>query len=128
MLFITTKITWKRIASIITSITHKLKILLTDEINCGVQCTRTEFLCQTSDTCIEYAKVCDGNNDCLDGSDENFCQNTSCDTKNNEFICNDLSCIEISLRCDGRPDCPDLSDEENCPGKNDIYINYYLPN
>ena len=70
-----------------------------------MQCTRTEFKCQTSaNTCVEYAKVCDGNNDCLDGSDENFCQNTSCDTKNNEYICNDLSCIEISLRCDGRPD------------------------
>ena len=43
-----------------------------DETNCGV-CTRTQFQCETSSTCIEYLKRCDEINDCSDGSDEANC-------------------------------------------------------
>ena len=38
-----------------------------------VTCSLSEFLCTNNEKCIDRALVCDGDNDCADGSDENNC-------------------------------------------------------
>nr|XP_027203522.1 serine protease nudel-like [Dermatophagoides pteronyssinus] len=48
---------------------------LSDEtINCGPRCREGMFVCHgLSNQCIERYQVCDGNNDCLNGDDEQNC-------------------------------------------------------
>ena len=74
-------------------------------------CTSNEFTCKNG-KCIESAWRCDGNNDCIDNSDEENCPSKTC-TPGKDFMCkNDSICILASWRCDQELDCSDGSDEE----------------
>jgi hypothetical protein len=83
-------------------------------------CTETEFLCKgtTGSVCIHRDNLCDGTEDCSDGSDEapDVClKELSCSM--NQFMCVDVhQCIEEDWLCDGDRDCMDGSDElkERC--------------
>nr|XP_058943268.1 low-density lipoprotein receptor-related protein 2-like [Pocillopora verrucosa] len=74
-------------------------------------CLASQFLCKTTEECIDYALLCDGNDDCGDNSDEDICGNKCGDS---EFQCVDKSCVQISSVCDGKVDCIDKSDEKLC--------------
>ncbi|XP_054720835.1 low-density lipoprotein receptor-related protein 2-like [Uloborus diversus] len=92
-----------------------------EELNCTIRpCVPEEYQCPVSKRCIPSRWVCDGDEDCLDGSDEDP---TNC-TKPHKMIappssveCDEFycyarrTCIPWSQVCDGLRDCEDLSDE-----------------
>ncbi|XP_054718502.1 LOW QUALITY PROTEIN: low-density lipoprotein receptor-related protein 2-like [Uloborus diversus] len=82
-------------------------------------CVKGEFQCP-SKHCIPSRYVCDGDDDCLDGADEdpNHCLislkpvSPPNPEECNEFYCYvSKTCIPWSQVCDGRRDCEDLPDE-----------------
>ncbi|CAI2347938.1 unnamed protein product [Caenorhabditis sp. 36 PRJEB53466] len=62
--------------------------------------------------CLSAERLCDGVQNCPDGSDEAICSSTC--TKE-QFKCpGNNACLPLSAKCDGIRDCSDGSDEKNC--------------
>uniref|UniRef100_A0A8C9TUU4 Low density lipoprotein receptor-related protein 1Ba n=1 Tax=Scleropages formosus TaxID=113540 RepID=A0A8C9TUU4_SCLFO len=76
------------------------------------RCHPDEFQCRNQ-RCVQAAWRCDGDDDCLDGSDEDavMCQNRSCPT--DHFKCLNNRCIPKRWLCDGTNDCGGNEDESN---------------
>lgn len=75
-------------------------------------CLTNEFKCASDGNCIRVARLCDGTDDCDDGSDERGCPQATRTCSVTEFRCRSGQCIAGWRRCDGEPDCDDFSDEE----------------
>ncbi|MFK0569640.1 hypothetical protein, partial [Endozoicomonas sp.] len=80
--------------------------------------TQRQFLCIEDNIrenkCIHISHYCDGEPDCLNGSDENLKNCTTyCETKN-KFYCPEDTCIDKSEVCDTYYDCVDGYDEKDC--------------
>lgn len=74
-------------------------------------CKANQFTCNDGG-CVPVGVLCDGENQCADGSDEapiNPNCNAACTI--DQFTCDDGTCVDITLQCDNLPDCPDGSDE-----------------
>ncbi|XP_017777455.1 PREDICTED: low-density lipoprotein receptor-related protein 1 [Nicrophorus vespilloides] len=83
-------------------------------------CPDHYFECKSTAKCITELYVCDGTDDCGDGSDESMAEGGPCrDILCNEvqFRCDKYLCISKSWLCDGDKDCKDGTDEDpkNCP-------------
>ena len=69
--------------------------------------------------CVSKSFICDGDDDCSDGSDENNdiqdCLSKTCGP--DRFTCqNKKRCVPLSHVCDGENDCGDASDESPSEG------------
>ncbi|XP_055372745.1 prolow-density lipoprotein receptor-related protein 1 [Condylostylus longicornis] len=77
------------------------------------------FVCRDQKECIETKDLCDGIEDCDDGSDEDYsekgsCHIFNCDRKYN-FICDSIRCVRRSSLCSrSLPICKDGTDQMNC--------------
>ncbi|XP_049818680.1 low-density lipoprotein receptor-related protein 2 [Aethina tumida] len=71
-----------------------------------------DFTCNNQ-RCIPKSWVCDGDDDCLDNSDEEQnCTKPTCSAT--EFQCKSGRCIPLTFKCDAENDCGDFSDETGC--------------
>ncbi|XP_064102114.1 low-density lipoprotein receptor-related protein 2-like [Macrobrachium nipponense] len=75
-------------------------------------CAPWDFTCSNG-RCIQKTWVCDGDDDCLDNSDEEQnCTKVTC--REDEFQCQSGRCIPNTFKCDSDNDCGDFSDETGC--------------
>jgi hypothetical protein len=84
----------------------------------GKSCAPHEFRCNATGRCIPWSWVCDREEDCSDGADENVDQEcvTPLDKCSvDKFACANKKCIRAEYYCDDEDDCGDGSDEPaNC--------------
>ncbi|KAJ8937574.1 hypothetical protein NQ318_023105 [Aromia moschata] len=78
-------------------------------------CPADSFQCRRGRHCIPNSYVCDGIDNCEDGSDESSdvegpCQNVSCGEQ--QLKCDNTTCISKHWVCDGDKDCQDGTDED----------------
>jgi len=88
-----------------------------------IGCPSSKFQCHNGD-CIWAAWICDQENDCVEGEDEEeeICKDkVKCGP--GHFEC-ELSggCVGLEKVCDGSVDCDDGSDETRCQNQNDFFI------
>lgn len=78
-------------------------------------CSSEEFECDRK--CVPASWRCDGDHDCVDGSDEANCAyRPGCGP--DRFKCHDgFGCIPKRWVCDGKAECRDGSDEMSCSQK-----------
>ncbi|XP_061491391.1 prolow-density lipoprotein receptor-related protein 1-like isoform X2 [Rhineura floridana] len=114
MLKTTTKATMPKTTTMAKTVSKTTKTATTKTtILTTVVCGWAEVACRNGQECVSYEYVCDGEEDCIDGSDEDncsqFCSNPGI------FQCwSGNKCISEKYRCDGVQHCPDGSDESSC--------------
>ncbi|XP_058249959.1 MAM and LDL-receptor class A domain-containing protein 1 [Hemibagrus wyckioides] len=85
-------------------------------------CDSGQFQCVYLLECVPQSWHCDGEVDCVDGSDEEVCGSLVPGTvppqagcEDTQYRCAKNMCIPALLRCDNVLDCPNGEDEYGCP-------------
>ncbi|KAK7102885.1 hypothetical protein V1264_021043 [Littorina saxatilis] len=79
------------------------------------------FQCRNGYERIPYSLVCDHRGDCMDSSDEDFCDFPPC-IDGKEMPCGgSKQCIPRQKVCNGPIECVDASDEQNCARKSNDF-------
>ena len=73
-------------------------------------CTNDMIKCKNNVQCVPVEATCDGNTNCLDGSDEENCANFTC-LPGGTKCADNLQCISEWMVCDNSFHCKDGSDE-----------------
>ena len=68
------------------------------------------FICEEGVQTLAFTLVCNHQEDCRDGSDEDRCVFEECEG----FLCDNLQCIRVSEVCDGMDHCLTGRDEDFC--------------
>uniref|UniRef100_A0A8C2F6K5 Uncharacterized protein n=1 Tax=Cyprinus carpio TaxID=7962 RepID=A0A8C2F6K5_CYPCA len=102
---------------VLTDMEISFMFLLVVTLSCPVQtsvktCRPDQFSCGNT-MCVPMKWKCDGDNDCLNGADEEGCDKRC---RSTEFSCGDKykACVPMRWRCDGNIDCLNGTDEEGC--------------
>lgn len=95
--------------------THNVLCQINSEPFKTRQCRTGHFKCGDG-SCLASPYICDGEQDCPMGEDE---QNCTCDTST--FPCGDGTCLSKSLVCDFIPHCKECLDEEGCNRHNCLF-------
>lgn len=100
---------WARVSPLLPSAAAAAAAGPTGSLSRAV-CAPHEFQCSNR-TCLAAVFVCDGDDDCGDGSDERGCADPACGPR--EFRCKGGggACIPERWVCDRQFDCEDRSDE-----------------
>uniref|UniRef100_A0A0N5C470 Low-density lipoprotein receptor-related protein 6 n=1 Tax=Strongyloides papillosus TaxID=174720 RepID=A0A0N5C470_STREA len=98
------------------------RVLLPDNKTCTDEyfskCSKDQFTCPSTLTCIPYVDVCDGIKDCENGEDEiiEFCTEREC--REGYYSCGNGRCVENSTQCDDIFQCEgNFFDETDCTCK-----------
>uniref|UniRef100_A0A8C6YMZ9 EGF-like domain-containing protein n=1 Tax=Nothoprocta perdicaria TaxID=30464 RepID=A0A8C6YMZ9_NOTPE len=87
-------------------------------------CQPGEFACKNN-RCIQERWKCDGDNDCLDNSDEapELCRSLACKAPSHPCANSTSVCLPPEKLCDGTDDCGDGSDEGELCGEHQCSLN-----
>ncbi|UJR11129.1 hypothetical protein I4U23_015310 [Adineta vaga] len=77
-----------------------------------ILCYRTAFECDYGLMCLDWRNICDGEQQCMNGTDEENCDLLEFnECKDDEYRCVNGMCITEEYWLDGEFDCMDQSDE-----------------